>query len=108
MVSYAISKRDLPLVQYLISTARDNGLKNIAGTGTSVFVTPMNFYFALKKGFTEIAGELIRSTGVELPLDHLVKESKVSETEKPTVSHRFPLFGLSSPCLPSTDPYSVA
>lgn len=89
IVSHAISKRELPLVQFLISTARENGLKEVAGTGMSVLVTPVNFYFALKKGFTEIAGELIRSTGVELPLDHLVKESKVSEIEKPIVRHRF-------------------
>lgn len=53
-------------------------------------VTPVAFYFALKRGFTEIAGELIRSTGVELPLDHLVKVSGVTETEKQVVRHRFP------------------
>ncbi|MCJ1245260.1 hypothetical protein MMC30_002463 [Trapelia coarctata] len=83
LVMYAIGKRDLPLVQYLINTARDFGIKNLATFGSTMLVSPMNFYFALKKGYTEIAGELIRSTGVELPLDHLVKESGVTETEKP-------------------------
>jgi len=102
LVAYAISKRDLPLVQYLIKTAREYGIEQLAAIGnradntgllgnrvrSAVLVTPINFSFALKKGFTEIAGELIRSTGVDLPLDHLVKESGVTETEMPIVSYR--------------------
>ena len=100
LVAYAISKRDLPLVRYLIKTTQDFGIKQLEALPSristtlgnravhTVLVTPVNFYFALKRGFTEIAGELIRSTGVELPLDHLVKESGVTETERPLVSHR--------------------
>ena len=49
-------------------------------------VRPSHLQFALKKGFMEIAGELIAATGVSLPLDLLIEKSGIKEVKKPKVS----------------------
>ncbi|KAL9581294.1 MAG: hypothetical protein Q9212_003986, partial [Teloschistes hypoglaucus] len=81
---YAIVSRDMKLLRFWLQCCQDAAnmkWKNSKPTG--VGCTGEDFKFALQHGYVEALAELIRVTGVELPIDALIQSSGVEKAEKP-------------------------
>ena len=80
------------LSRFLIRFEHEARLLEYGGDSPHIepLVQPRHFDLALKKGFMEMAGEIIATTGVSLPLDHLVEKSGIKEVKKPKVCQRIP------------------
>ncbi|MCJ1384124.1 hypothetical protein MMC17_007240 [Xylographa soralifera] len=96
LIDLAIAMRDMDLVRLLLRIEQEARLA-LDKRGDSLHIEPLvqpsHFQFALKKGFMEIAGELIAATGVSLPVDHLVERSGIKEVKKPKYYQGLMLYG---------------
>ena len=84
----AVRKRDINLARFLLQTdqaTRSPDENNWTPNASS----KEDFYLALDKGFLEVAGEMILSNGVALPLHELIEQSGEKEEEKSKVSLSF-------------------
>ena len=96
LVSHAVTKGDLDLLQFLIQCCRDVSSSQVYGNASSPagafedIIQLKDFYYAIRKGYFEIAAELIKATGVGLQLGSLATQIDVDKSEKPKVS--IPIF----------------
>ena len=77
-------KRDIKLAQFLMQTDKATRSPDEEYWTPNVS-TEEDFYLALDKGFLDVAGQMILSTGVALPLLELIEQSGKQEEEKPKV-----------------------
>ncbi|MCJ1316333.1 hypothetical protein MMC15_001654 [Xylographa vitiligo] len=95
LADLAIATRDMYLSRFLIRFEHEARLLEYGGDSPHIepLVQPRHFDLALKKGFMEMAGEIIATTGVSLPLDHLVEKSGIKEVKKPKYYQGLMLYG---------------
>ncbi|KAF2148592.1 ankyrin [Myriangium duriaei CBS 260.36] len=96
LLAYAVGENDLGLLRFILSIGSDlierqedekSDVAKIYRVGSSVFEQ------AVRLGRTEILGELLRSTGAELPLNKMVEKSGVEVKERPKFYQGLTVYG---------------
>ncbi len=81
---YAIVSRDLDLLRFWLRCCQEASKMRVNSSAPYFGgFDSSDFRFALKHGFIEDLGEMIKIVGAELPLDSLVRQSGIQEEEKP-------------------------
>ena len=81
LTRYAIAKRDIQLLKFLLQCKKDTS-KDTESKRSKDSVHN-DFLFAVERGDIDMIALLVSMMGVELPLDSFVKESGADEAEKP-------------------------
>ncbi|ELR03620.1 hypothetical protein VC83_09335 [Pseudogymnoascus destructans] len=81
LVQYAIFTNDTRLLRFLYQIAEEHAV-HFPNEPLSPIVAQYDFEQAIRLGRTEILGEMIKRTGVGIPLDHLVESSGVKLPEE--------------------------
>ncbi|KFZ12569.1 hypothetical protein V501_04148 [Pseudogymnoascus sp. VKM F-4519 (FW-2642)] len=83
LVHYAIVTNDTKLLKFLYQIAEEQAVHFPNESPSPIeALTQYNFDQAIRLGRTEILGEMIRRTGVGIPLDHLVESSGIKLPEE--------------------------
>lgn len=80
---YAMASHDSALLRFWLQCCQEASKMKRSTNFTIVTFLEDDFIFALKRGYVEEIAEMIKITGVELPLDALIKKSGIAEKEKP-------------------------
>ncbi|KFY42964.1 hypothetical protein V494_02145 [Pseudogymnoascus sp. VKM F-4513 (FW-928)] len=83
LVEYAVVYNDIKLLRFLYQIAEEQAVHfPKESLPPAVALTKGYFDIAIKLGHTDILGEMIRQTGVGIPLDHLIESSGVKLPEE--------------------------
>ncbi|KAL9021492.1 MAG: hypothetical protein Q9185_001285 [Variospora sp. 1 TL-2023] len=81
---YAMVSRDIALFRFWLQCCREaSKMKQKKVDFTTVDFLAEDFLFALRRGYVEEMAEMIKISGVGLPLDALIKKSGIAQAEKP-------------------------
>ncbi|KAL8970120.1 MAG: hypothetical protein Q9197_003977 [Variospora fuerteventurae] len=80
---YAMVSRDIALFRFWLQCCREASKMKQKVDFTTVDFLAEDFLFALERGYVEEMAEMIKISGVELPLDALIKKSGIAQAEKP-------------------------
>lgn len=84
LIRYALIKHDVGLLQFLLQCGREKWIATAEDAKKSFTgFTSLDFQFAIKHGDIEALTEMVRIAGAELPIEALVKQSGVKESERP-------------------------
>jgi len=84
LVGHAIAADDIGLLRFLYQIAEEQATHFPDETESPCSkITKDSFDMAISKGRTAILGEMIKKTGVGIPLDQLVEKTGISIQEKP-------------------------
>lgn len=84
LVGYAVDTDDIGLLKFLYNVAEEQATHFPDDTVSPCWnITNDSFNHALNQGRTAILGEMIKKTGVGIPLDQLVEKSGVTIQDKP-------------------------
>lgn len=101
LLHYAMAKESKELVDFLLQCGNDNALPEDPLNQRQFTIDARDWIFAVERGNPQILAELIKVTGVGMPLEYLAKQTGVEEDEKPKVSR------FSKALLPAADTSSV-
>lgn len=86
LLHYAIAKESKDLVKFLLQCGSDNAVPETLLDQKQFTIKAEDWGFAIERGNPQILAELIKGTGVGMPLKYLAKKTGVAEEEKPEVS----------------------
>ncbi|KAL8650578.1 MAG: hypothetical protein Q9210_003740 [Variospora velana] len=80
---FAMVSRDIALFRFWLQCCREASKMKQKVDFTTVKFLAEDLHFALERGYVEEMAEMIKISGVELPLDALIKKSGIAQAEKP-------------------------
>lgn len=84
LIRYALIKRDGSLLRFLLHCGKTTSIASTKYAKNSVAgFTSSDFQFALEHGNVEALTEMVKFAGAELPIEALVKQSGVKESDRP-------------------------
>lgn len=84
LVRYALIKHDVSLLRFLLHCGRESSIATTEQAKKSFAESiSVEFQFALTHGNIEALAEMVKIAGAELPIEALVKQSGVKESERP-------------------------
>lgn len=84
LVRYALIKHDVSLLRFLLHCGRESSIATTEQAKKSFTGSiSVEFQFALTHGNIEALAEMVKIAGAELPIEALVKQSGVKESDRP-------------------------
>lgn len=84
LIRYALIKHDVSLLRFLLHCGRESSFAATDYAKLSFAgLTSSDFTFSLEHGNIEALTEMVRIAGAELPIEALVKQSGIKESDRP-------------------------